>query len=272
MIDSTLSGGERLAAAIRTPKRAGAISLMPYVTAGFPRRAGFGESLRALAEISDAIEVGLPFSDPVADGPVIAKAGREALERGVCLPWLLDEVAAAGELAAPLVLMTYLNPLLARGLEATLRAVAAAGFAGLIVPDLPLEEATEARETCDDAGLALVQLVTPLTAPERARELCRASRGFVYAVTRAGITGASTRTELLDDYLARLRAASSLPVAAGFGIRDRTQVERIAPHADGVIVGTALVEVLARGEDPLAFLESLRPPTSPSPTLPEASR
>ena len=263
-----LPGGERLATAIRTPKYGAQIALMPYVTAGFPRRAGFGELLGSIAEISDAIEVGLPFSDPVADGPVIAKAGREALARGVNLPWLLDEVARAGDFAAPLVLMTYLNPLLARGLETTLRDVAAAGFAGLIVPDLPLEESAEARTICDDAGLGLVQLVTPLSAPERARELCRHSRGFVYAVTRAGITGGATKPEFLDDYLARLRAASSLPVAAGFGIRDRSQVQRIAPHADGVIVGTALVEALARGDDPLSFLESLR--LSPSPS--EASR
>ena len=259
MSASTNAGDARLAEAIRHPKEGAHPALMPYVTAGFPAREGFGEMLARITGPADVVEVGLPFSDPVADGPVIANAGRLALAGGATLPWLLEEVAARRDaLQAPLVLMSYLNPLLARGFAATVQRLAAAGFAGLIVPDLPLEEATAERDACDAAGLALVQLVTPLTAPERAAMLCRASRGFVYAVTRAGITGAATRTGDIGAYLDRLRAASPLPVAAGFGIRDATQVREIAPHADGVIVGTAVIDHLARGEDPVPFLESLR--------------
>jgi len=232
---------------------------MPYVTAGFPRREGFGDVLERIAAVADVVEVGLPFSDPVADGPVIAQAGRTALADGTTLAWLLEEVGARRDaMAAPLVLMSYLNPLLAPGFESAARGLVEAGFSGLIVPDLPLEECGRERELCDEADLALVQLVTPVTPPDRARVLCEASRGFVYAVTRTGITGATTRTEDIGAYLDRLRADSPLPIAAGFGIRDASQVHQIAPHADGVIVGTAVVDVLSRGEDPVEFLESLR--------------
>ncbi|MEW6072407.1 MAG: tryptophan synthase subunit alpha [Planctomycetota bacterium] len=258
---ATSAPGAPLAAAVRTPRTGARPALMPYVLAGFPGRDGFGELLVRVTGAADVVEVGLPFSDPVADGPVIAAAGRRALAGGTTLPWLLAEVAALrGAIAAPLVLMSYLNPLLARGFAATVRAIAAAGFSGLIVPDLPLEEAGEEQERCDAAGVALIQLVTPLTPPDRARTLARASRGFVYAVTRAGITGAATRIAEIGAYLDRLRAVAELPVAAGFGIRAAAQIREIAPHADGVVVGTAVVDLLARGEDPVPFLRSLRPP------------
>jgi tryptophan synthase alpha chain len=157
------------------------------------------------------------------------------------------------------LLMSYLNPLLAFGYERLARRAAEVGVSGFIVPDLPFEESAPLNAALQPHGLALVQLVTPATPPERLRRLCAASQGFVYAVTRTGITGGeSTLPAGTTEYLAAVKAASSLPVCAGFGVRRADQVALLGAHADGVIVGSALVEVLERGADPAAFLRSLR--------------
>ncbi len=159
---------------------------------------------------------------------------------------------------SPLLLMSYLNPLLAFGLGKLPEAAAQAGVAGFIIPDLPFEESAEMRVALDRAGLALVQMVTPVTPPARLKMLCEASQGFVYAVTMTGTTGKSVAVP--DDVLAymdRVRAVSPVPVCAGFGIRGPEQVARMQGHVDGVVVGSALVETLERGDDPAAFLKSL---------------
>lgn len=252
-------------------------ALVPYLVSGAPAPERFRETLLAAAAEADVLELGLPFSDPVADGPTIANVGRRALERGVTLGWVLEQLHALPERpAAPLVLMTYLNPLLARGLPATVRALAAAGIEGLIVPDLPLEESQELRDLGDEAGVALIQLVSPTTSLERVPHLCRASRGFVYAVARTGITGGATSIEAARAHLRRVRDASALPVAAGFGIRSAHQVQALTDVVDGAVVGTALVEALEAGVDAGDFLRGLRAPaTSPalaSPSSNEASR
>jgi tryptophan synthase alpha chain len=155
--------------------------------------------------------------------------------------------------------MSYLNPLLAYGGVALPRDAAAAGVSGFIVPDLPFEESDDLREALEREGLALVQMVTPVTPPERLTMLCHAAQGFVYAVTMTGTTGKAMEVpdEVLQ-YMDRVRRCSSVPVCAGFGIRSRQQVARLAPHVDGVVVGSALVEALERGADVKAFLESLR--------------
>jgi len=159
----------------------------------------------------------------------------------------------------PYLLMSYLNPLLAFGLERLAAEAPPAGVAGLIVPDLPLEESGALRQVLDGAGLAQVQLVTPVTSGARFERICRASRGFVYAVTVTGITGSSAGpADGLFDYLDRVREASEVPVLAGFGVRTAEQLRDIARHADGAIVGSALIEVIERGEDPVAFLRGLR--------------
>ncbi|MDT8436841.1 MAG: tryptophan synthase subunit alpha [Gemmatimonadota bacterium] len=248
--------GARIEAAIRAARDRGRPALAAFVTAGFPDREGFGDVLRAVGGAADVLEVGVPFSDPMADGVTIQRASRAALAAGVTLPWILAEVDRARP-AAPVLLMSYLNPLLAFGMERLGPALAEAGVAGLIVPDLPYEESAEIADALEPAGAGLVQLVTPVTPPERARRLCEASRGFVYAVTRTGITGGGSDVEGVAGFLDGLRAVSPVPVLAGFGIRDAAQVRRIAPHADGVIVGSALVERLERGEDPAAFLRGL---------------
>jgi len=155
--------------------------------------------------------------------------------------------------------MSYLNPLLAFGLERLAQRAARAGVAGFIVPDLPLEESSELRAALDAEQLALVQMVTPVTEAARLQQLCAGSQGFVYAVTMTGTTGKHVAVpDEVISYLDRVRGSSPLPVCAGFGIRSREQVKRLRGHVDGVVIGSALVEVLERGEDPTAWLRQLR--------------
>jgi tryptophan synthase alpha chain len=251
---------DTISAAIRAAAAADRPALVGFMTAGFPDRAGFRDRLVAVASAADVVEIGVPFTDPMADGMTIQRASQVALAGGFTLPWLLDELAHVDPRPrAPLLLMSYLNPLLAHGFDRLPGAAAAAGVAGFIIPDLPYEESGEMRAALDGEGLALVQMVTPVTPPGRLKMLCEASQGFVYAVTMTGTTGRSVAVpdEVLD-YMDRVRAVSPVPVCAGFGIRGREQVERMRGHVDGVVVGSALVEVLERREDPAAFLRSLQ--------------
>ena len=234
-------------------------ALVAYVTAGFPEPSGFLKILKSVAGAADAVEIGVPFSDPMADGVTIQRSSERAIEKGVSLTWILDELARRDfELTAPVLLMSYLNPLLAFGYEALARRAVETGVAGFIVPDLPYEERAPLAAALDPHGLALVQMVTPATPPERLRRLCAASQGFVYAVTRTGVTGDAALPPETAEYLTAVKAASPLPVCAGFGVRRADQVALLGAHADGVIVGSALVEVLERGADPAVFLRSLR--------------
>ena len=247
--------------AICDARARGMPAIVAYLTAGYPAKAGFIDTLRAVARAADVVEIGAPFSDPMADGATIQRSSREALLQGVSLRWLFDELEAAGRIAgAPLVLMSYCNPLLAFGLQRLPKAARRAGIQGFIVPDLPLEECGELRDALRVEGLALVQFAAPTTSPERCERLAAESEGFLYAVTMNGITGqdASLGQETLD-YLSEVRAMAKIPVCAGFGIRSAAQVASLAPHVDGVIVGSALVEVLERGGNPDAWIRSLRP-------------
>jgi tryptophan synthase alpha chain len=255
-----MSPHQRIADAIRAAARGGSPALVAYLTAGFPRRAEFGAHLAAVAAAADVVEIGVPFTDPMADGVTIQRASMAALAEGVSLRWILEELARLGPMRTPLVLMSYLNPLLAFGVEALAESAARAGVDGFIVPDLPLDESSELSAALTTRGLALVQMVTPVTEPQRLAALCAGSRGFVYAVTMTGTTGRNVAVpdEVLA-YLGRVRGRTTLPVCAGFGIRTRAQVQRLTGHVDGVVVGSALVEVLERGEDPTAWLRGLRP-------------
>jgi tryptophan synthase alpha chain len=254
-----VSPRERITGAIRAAAALGEPALIAYLTAGFPSRARFRDHLRALAAAADIVEVGVPFTDPMADGVTIQRASLAALAQGVSLAWILEEIAALDAIGTPLLLMSYLNPLLSFGLARLAETAARAGVSGFIVPDLPLDESSELRSALDESQLALVQMVTPVTGPQRLAQLCAGSRGFVYAVTMTGTTGRNVAVPAaVLDYLDRVRAASPLPVCAGFGIRSREQVERLRAHVDGVVVGSALVEVLERGEDPGTFLRGLR--------------
>jgi tryptophan synthase alpha chain len=251
---------ERISAALRMGAgSSGEPALVAFLTAGFPRRDKFREQLAAVAAGADVVEIGVPFSDPMADGMTIQRSSREALRQGVTLQWILDELKAETRVNKPLLLMSYLNPLLNYGYERLAAAAVAAGVCGFIVPDLPLDESAALRAALDTHGLALVQMVTPVTPPERLARLCAASQGFVYAVTMTGTTGKSVAVPAeVIDYLERVRAASTVPVCAGFGIRGREQVARLRGHVDGVVIGSALVEVLERGESPQDWLGTLR--------------
>jgi tryptophan synthase alpha chain len=256
-----MAAGSAITETIRNAKARGRPALIAYITAGFPRRETFVQQLAAVAEASDVVEIGVPFTDPMADGTTVQRSSRAALAQGVSLKWILSELSGPRPATrAPLLLMSYLNPLLAYGLERLPEDAARAGVAGFIVPDLPFEECDDVRAALAARGLALVQFVTPVTPTERIQMLTAASSGFIYAVTMTGTTGKNVAVppEVLE-YFARVKKISPLPVCAGFGIRSREQVERLAPHVDGVIVGSALVEVLERGEDPAAFLRSLLP-------------
>lgn len=253
--------GLRVEAAIRAANADGRPALTAFLTAGYPHRERFVDTLRSVATAADVIEVGVPFSDPMADGVTIQRASRSALESGVTLPWILSELRRA-DVRTPVVLMSYLNPLLAFGFDRLAREASDAGVDGCIIPDLPFEESLEIMDPLEPLGLGLVQFVTPVTPDERLATVCARSRGFVYAVTRTGTTGGRFDPAGAAPMLERVRTSSPVPVQAGFGVREPAQVRAMAPHVDGLIVGSALVERLESGEDPVLFLRSLRNATS----------
>ena len=249
--------GDRISAAISSASNG--MAIVAFLTAGYPKREQFVEHLTAIGNEADVVEIGVPFSDPMADGMTIQRSSRSALSQGVTLRWLLDTLAAMQRPKAPLVLMSYLNPLLTYGYVRLARDSAAAGVCGFIVPDLPYDESADFRAALADHGISLIQMVTPVTRPARLAKLCSATQGFVYAVTMTGTTGRTASVPGdVTRYLDAVRAASKLPVCAGFGIRGREQVEQLEGHVAGVIVGSALVEVLEGGQDAAAFLRALR--------------
>jgi tryptophan synthase alpha chain len=237
---------ERIAAAFTGhDKRA---ALMPYLMGGYPDLEGSLAACQAAAEAgADLIELGIPFSDPLADGPVIHAAGTKALAAGATPHGVLRVCERLAEVL-PVVLMVYVNVVLAGGPEQFARRAASAGAAGLIVPDLPHDEAGELRAACDAEGIALVPLVAPSTTPERLQVIGADARGFIYAVSLTGTTG--ERDELppeLPALIDRVRAASELPVAVGFGISTPQQARSVGDLADGVIVGSRVVRAAGEG-------------------------
>lgn len=246
----------RIAAAMKP----GGLSLCAYLTAGFPSPDSFSDVLSSVARVADLIEIGVPFSDPVADGVTIQSSSARALAAGITLDWIL-ELLSSQDPAVPVLLMGYYNPFLAYGIDRLGSDLATAGVSGLIVPDLPLEESADLNPYLLTAGIDLIQLVAPTTPDERLRSLAAASRGAIYAVTRNGVTGGHARIEPeIVSYLERVRQASSLPVMVGFGIRTKVQIRALTPHADAIVVGSALVEILDRGQDPAEFLRELLEP------------
>jgi len=251
---------ESISAAIEAAKTGGRTGLVPFFTAGYPEPAEFLNTLRAIAEIGDVVEIGVPFSDPMADGMTIQRSSFVAIQKGVTLKWIFDQLESIkGEIKTPIVFMSYLNPLLAFGFDALAQRALDTGVCGFIVPDLPFEESGEIRDALEQKGIGLIQLVTPATPPGRLRLLARESRGFLYAVTITGTTGGDSGLPVnLAGYLDTVAEVSTLPVCAGFGIRSAEDVVNVGKHAAGAIVGSALVEVLEKGEDPAVFLRQLR--------------
>lgn len=274
-------GAQRITEALSEANRSGRSAVVGFLTGGYPNRTDFPRIFMSLSQQADVMEVGIPFTDPMADGVTIQQASERALADGTTLQWIIDTIAGL-ELGCPVVAMSYLNPILQFGYRRFAREAKAAGIDGLIAPDLPLEEAEPVMDALNAEGLALVQLVTPATPPARMKRLCEASRGFVYAVTRTGVTGVAggpgarggsgatgepgatggldgaSPMESVPDYLERVRALSPLPVLAGFGIRTADDVRALSPHTDGVIVGSAVIESLERGEDPAQLLWALK--------------
>jgi tryptophan synthase alpha chain len=244
-----MSGARRIGDAFAASgKRA---ALMPYVMAGFPTLADSVAIGQACVQAgADVIELGVPYSDPLADGPVIHAAGTRALAAGATMAGVL-EVARALAPSVPVVLMCYANMVFAPGAERFLERLARSGACGLIVPDLPLEEAAELRGACDSRDLALVPLVAPTTPPERLAAIGASARGFLYAVSVVGTTGERDALQArLAEVIARAKASTEVPVALGFGISTPRQARQAADAgADGVIVGTRLVRAAAEEPD-----------------------
>jgi len=223
-------------------------ALVAYVTAGDPSLA---DTRRLVVEAerrgADVVELGVPFSDPLADGPVIQRAAMRALAAGATMPRIFETVATlrAAKVSVPLVLLTYYNPVLAFGLKAFARAAVDVGVDGAIVADLPPEEADPLAAEAEAAGLDLIHLVAPTSTPARVRLIARRSRGFIYVVSLTGVTG--ERQELPPDLAAQirtLRLATTKPVCVGFGISTPAQVAAIGRLADGAIVGSAIVRMI----------------------------
>jgi tryptophan synthase alpha chain len=254
-----MSAGLAGARALETRLAGEETAIIPYLTGGYPSSVAFADALLTLSRVSMAVEIGIPFSDPMADGATIQESSRVALENGATLESILGAMEGLGRLDADLVVMSYLNPLLAYGYGSLLPRLAGVGVSALVVPDLPLEESAELAETSREHGIGLVQLVSPVTSQERLEALGMASEGFTYAVTMTGTTGGTLGAgPEVTAYLDRVRSASRPPVLAGFGVRTADQVRALAPHCDGVIVGSALVEIMSAGRDPVAFVAELR--------------
>ena len=223
-------------------------ALIPYLTAGFPTSDVSLETLRrVVAAGADFVEVGVPFSDPLADGPTIQRTTQAALEQGMTVARVLELVGKAA-LEVPVVIMTYLNPVMAYGVERFARDARAAGAAGVILTDLPAGADPAVEQVVRSSALDLIRLVAPTTDDRRLRTALETSTGFVYLISRLGVTGArDTVPSDLEQHVRRIRAVTPLPVAVGFGISTPAQAQAAARHADGVVVGSALMDALATG-------------------------
>lgn len=255
------AGALRIRAAFAAARTAGRPALVTYVMAGYPDEAtAIDAAVAALRAGADLLEIGVPFSDPVADGPVIAAAGHAAVESGAGMETVLRTVRAVREAGhdQPVLAMGYLNPLVARGTARTLGELADAGVDGLIIPDLPADEDRQLQRLASDARLGVAFLVTPNTPPERMERAIRASTAFLYVVPLYGVTGVRERVaETTGPLLERIRATASgrLPVAVGFGVSRAEHVHELAPSTDGIVVGTAIVAALDdRGPDGVGAL------------------
>ncbi len=255
-----MSGIERIAEAFEAARADGyRAAMMPYMMGGYPDLERSREILQACVEAgAGLIELGVPFSDPLADGPVIQAAGGAALRAGVSVQDVLELARAVGA-DIPVVLMCYANQILVRGLERFADALVDAGACGLIVPDLPLEEASAALEVCERRGLALVPLMAPTTPDERLRQIGSHAQGFVYAVSLTGTTGErDSVAQTMPELLARVRSYTAVPVAVGFGISTPEQARAAADAgADGVIVGSRLVRAAGEADAPAAAVGAL---------------
>ena len=245
----------------------GGTALVPYLTAGYPNLHAAGEALRAADELADVLEVGVPFSDPLADGPTIQRSTFEALRQGMTLAGTLELIERC-RLRRPVVVFSYLNPILRYGLDRFLRDAQAIGVAGLLLTDLPAGSDPAVELAVQRSSLDLIRLIAPTTRPDRLAAAVHGAQGFVYLVARLGVTGASrTLATDLAGSVERVRGATRLPVAVGFGISTAEQARSVGRLADGVVVGSALVDALGRDgvSGAKRFLRELRVGLDPAP-------
>ena len=225
-------------------------ALMPFVVAGFPAPHTLGATLESLQKAgSSIVEIGIPFSDPIADGPVISQAMDLALRLGATPAAILQEVAAArAQLTIGIVAMVSVSIVQRQGNEKFVHALADAGFDGIIIPDLDLDCAAPLFAAAKDRGMSMSMLISPLTPPERITKIIALCRGFVYLLSRAGITGEQTGAPDVAEFVKRVRAQTNLPLAVGFGISTPEHVRAVVRHADAAIVGSALVKLMGSGD------------------------
>ena len=252
-----MTGSKYIEERIKAPKASGP-ALIPFITAGYPNAEDFKQTLFEISKKADVIEIGVPFSDPMADGVTIQRSSHMAIENGVTLKWIFNQLKEIN-LDTPIVLMSYLNPLYVFGMEELTKASLESGVDGFIVPDLPIEESKELNDRLSEAGLALIQLVTPATPKDRIEMITNQSSGFIYADTIKGVTGGEDALSAdVTDYLKQVQEIAKIPVCAGFGIREKSDVEMLANHVDGIIVGSAIVETIEQGNSPTEFLDQLK--------------
>jgi len=225
--------------------------MIPFLTAGYPDRKTFANLFGAAAEArADIIEIGIPFSDPLADGPAIQYSSQKALENGITLSEILKTVAdLRSKSQTPIVLMGYYNPIVAFGVESFIHSAAASGVDGLIVPDLPVDEAIEFRKRAELAGLSLIFLAAPTSTDSRIKRIDRMSSDFVYAVTVTGVTGTGKKFDVsTDKYLKHLKAILKSPFVAGFGVSSPSDARRLTRYADGIVIGSALIRLIQKAK------------------------
>jgi tryptophan synthase alpha chain len=247
----------------------GRTALIPYLTAGYPDLRASEAALRAADEIADVLEVGVPFSDPLADGPTIQRSTFQALQQGMTLAGSLELVERC-RLHRPVVIFSYLNPILRYGLDRFLKDAQGLGIAGLLLTDLPAGSDPAVEAAVRRSSLDLIRLIAPTTRAERLEAAVDGAQGFLYLVARLGVTGASRSLAAdLTDSIERVRRATRLPVAVGFGISTAEQARAVGRLADGVVVGSALVDALGSGGVPAArrFLRELRAGLDPAPAV-----
>jgi tryptophan synthase alpha chain len=247
----------------------GGTALVPYLTAGYPDPRASGEALRIADELADVLEVGVPFSDPLADGPTIQRSTFQALQQGMTLAGTLELIERC-RLRRPVVVFSYLNPILRYGLDRFLDDAQSIGIAGLLLTDLPAGSDPAVELAVQRSALDLIRLIAPTTRPERLAAAVEGAQGFVYLVARLGVTGASRSLAAgLAESVERVRGATRLALAVGFGISTAEQARSVARLADGVVVGSALVDAL--GSDGVAgasrFLRELRAGLDPAPAV-----
>ncbi len=244
---------ERLDAAFRRGRETHRALLMPYLVVGYPDDETFVRIAAACAAEADVLELGIPFSDPIMDGPVIQRATTSVLDRGLPIDKALGLIErAVSSSGLPSVVMTYYNIIFRRGLETFAKELARAGVTGAIVPDLPVEESAGWCEACAGAGIAPVMIAAPTSTAPRLRALAAAGKGFVYAASTLGVTGVrESLSERARELVASLRAVTNTPIAVGIGVSTPAHVVEVATYADGVIVGSAVVKAIEESTDPV---------------------